>query len=104
LADNNDSYMGTEAFSEDKSNTKKPDIRDKSLANERQVGGKHYKNAIQHWDWAASNNLDYFQGCITKYVARWKDKNGVEDLLKAQHYLEKYLEEIAKGNYGPNPK
>lgn len=61
-------------------------------ANERQVAGSHYKNAVQHWDWVAANDLDYFQGQITKYVARWKNKNGLEDLRKAQHFLEKYIE------------
>ena len=61
-------------------------------ANDRQVGGTHYAAPIQHWDWVAANNLDYFQGQITKYVARWKDKNGIEDLLKARHFLDKYIE------------
>ena len=61
-------------------------------ANNRQVAGDHYRAKIQHWDWVASNNLDYFQGQITKYVARWKHKNGIEDLRKAQHFLEKYIE------------
>ena len=61
-------------------------------ANDRQVGGDHYKGDSQHWDWAWDNDLDYFQGQITKYVARWKDKNGIQDLQKAQHFLEKYIE------------
>ena len=61
-------------------------------ANKRQVGGNHYQNQIQHWDWVFSNELDYFQGQITKYVARWRHKNGVEDLEKALHFLEKYIE------------
>jgi len=61
-------------------------------ANKRQVGGDHYVGQVQHWDWAASEDLDYFQGAITKYVARWKKKNGLEDLKKAQNYLEKYIE------------
>lgn len=65
-----------------------------SAANERQVGGVHYKTKIQHWDFAASNNLDYFQGQITKYVARWKNKNGVQDLEKAAHFLQKYIEVV----------
>lgn len=65
----------------------------KTGANRRQVGGSHYKRSrIEHWDWAAAEGLDYFQGAITKYVARWRDKNGVEDLEKALHYLEKYIE------------
>ena len=61
-------------------------------ANDKQVGGKHYANPIQHWDFVAANDLDYFQGQITKYVCRWKNKNGLEDLQKAQHFLEKYIE------------
>lgn len=61
-------------------------------ANSRQVGGKHYAFPIQHWDFVASNDLDYFQGQITKYVARWKRKGGIQDLEKARHFLDKYIE------------
>ena len=61
-------------------------------ANSRQIGGKHYQSPMQHWDFVASNKLDYFQGQVTKYVCRWKSKNGLEDLLKARHFLDKYIE------------
>ena len=61
-------------------------------ANERQVEGNHYKTSIEHWDWVYANDLDYFQGQITKYIFRWKKKNGLKDLQKAQHFLEKYIE------------
>ena len=61
-------------------------------ANDRQVGGTHYKSKIQHWDWVISNNLSYLQGQITKYVARYDKKHGLEDLKKAQHFLEKLIE------------
>jgi hypothetical protein len=62
-------------------------------ANDTQIGGGHYKKQkIEHWDWVAANSLDYFQGNITKYVSRWRDKGGIEDLLKARHYLDKYIE------------
>lgn len=61
-------------------------------ANEKQVAGSHYRSGIQHWDYVIANDLDYFQGQITKYVTRWKRKNGLTDLLKAQHFLEKYIE------------
>lgn len=61
--------------------------------NERQVGGDHYKTGgEEHWDRVARLGLDYFQGQITKYVERWKKKNGIEDLRKAQHFLAKYIE------------
>lgn len=62
-------------------------------ANNRQVGGGHYKgDATEHWDIVAQHDLDYFQGNITKYVMRWKKKGGIEDLHKAAHYLQKYIE------------
>jgi len=62
-------------------------------ANEQQVGGAHYADkAIQPWDYIVANNLGYLEGNVVKYVSRWKDKGGVEDLKKAQHYLAKLLE------------
>lgn len=62
-------------------------------ANKRQVGGKHYKTGgEEHWDRVNRLGLDYFQGQITKYVERWRDKNGIQDLEKAAHFLEKYIE------------
>lgn len=62
-------------------------------ANEIQVAGSHYKTkTIQPWDYIAANELGYFEGNIVKYVSRWRDKGGVQDLLKAQHYLDKLIE------------
>jgi len=64
----------------------------------KQVGGSHYSHKeIQPWDYIASNNLCYFTGNCVKYVSRWRDKGGVEDLRKAIHYLEKLIE-IEEGN------
>jgi Protein of unknwon function (DUF3310) len=72
-------------------------------ANDKQVGGEHYKTeGLQHWDLAASRQYDYFQGQITKYVDRWKKKNGLDDLLKAQHFLEKYIECVRAGYFVPD--
>jgi hypothetical protein len=63
-------------------------------ANSRQVGGNHYRteHGIQHWDLVAMFQWDYFQGQIIKYLMRWKKKGGVQDLEKARHYLDKYIE------------
>lgn len=68
-------------------------------ANATQVGGEHYKNrVIQPWDFIAANKLDFFQGSVVKYVVRFREKNGVEDLKKARHYLDKLIElESSKG-------
>lgn len=62
-------------------------------ANDVQEGGTHYKdNAIQPWDYIESNRLSYLEGNVVKYVSRWRVKGGIEDLKKAQHYLQKLIE------------
>lgn len=62
-------------------------------ANNSQVGGTHYKSkGIQPWDFIAANELGYFEGNVVKYVSRWRDKGGVDDLRKAAHYLQKLIE------------
>jgi len=61
--------------------------------NQVQHGGDHYKKqVIQPWDYIAANQLGYFEGNVVKYVSRWKDKGGVEDLRKARHYIDKLIE------------
>lgn len=58
-----------------------------------QIGGNHYaKCAIQPIDYIMANGLDYLQGNVIKYVTRYKNKNGVEDLEKAAHYLRIMIE------------
>lgn len=62
-------------------------------ANDIQIGGEHYKSkAIQPWDFIASNNIPFLEGNAIKYLARWRDKGGIEDLKKAQHYVQKAIE------------
>ena len=62
-------------------------------ANDVQTGGNHYVlKAIQPWDFIIANNLGYLEGNIIKYVTRHKEKGGIEDLKKAQHYLQKLIE------------
>lgn len=63
-----------------------------------QVGGDHYvTRTIQPWEamesWMSSEAFEgYLQGNVIKYVARYRDKNGMEDLRKASHYLTKLIE------------
>lgn len=71
-----------------------------SEANAKQVDGTHYqtKSDRQHWDemWDVGEEEGqgwlWFYGCITKYVRRYRKKNGLRDLLKARHYLDKLIE------------
>lgn len=58
-----------------------------------QVGGNHYKDfAIQPIEFIHKNNLSYIQGNVIKYVCRYRDKNGIEDLKKARHYIDMLIE------------
>ena len=54
-----------------------------------QVGGGHYnKRVIQPIEYIHANGLNYSEGAIVKYITRWRDKNGVEDLNKIKHYVD----------------
>ena len=58
-----------------------------------QVGGDHYsKLAIQPVTYINANGLSYLQGNVIKYVTRYKDKNGLQDLQKAKHYIDMLIE------------
>ena len=60
---------------------------------DRQVGGKHYREmAIQPAEYIMRNGIRFAEGCVIKYVSRWRDKGGVEDLRKAIHFLEMLIE------------
>jgi hypothetical protein len=68
-------------------------------ANDRQVGGDHYKGAeYQHWDWAHECKLHGLAWTASKYVARHRRKNGAEDLGKALHYYDKAQELGVQGS------
>lgn len=62
--------------------------------NDIQHGGDHYKKYgdLQPWDVITAWKLGYLDGTALKYIARWKDKNGIEDLRKAIHFLQKTID------------
>ena len=58
-----------------------------------QVGGNHYHQMkYQPLSFIMELGLNFCEGNIVKYVARYKFKNGLQDLKKAQHYLKFLLE------------
>lgn len=62
-------------------------------ASEIQVGGGHYaKYKIQPTEFIHANNVPFIEGNIIKYVMRHREKNGIEDLKKAKHYIELLIE------------
>lgn len=51
------------------------------------------ENGISPFDYIKANNLNYFEGNIIKYITRYKEKNGLEDLLKAKTYLDELIKQ-----------
>lgn len=59
----------------------------------KQVGGDHYeKQAIEPIEYITKNNLGFCEGNVVKYITRYKDKNGLEDLKKALWYVTYLIE------------
>ena len=55
----------------------------------RTVGPEHYRSmAAQPIDFILDNDIGYCEGNVIKYIVRWRKKGGMEDLRKAQHYIE----------------
>ena len=65
------------------------DVADSLPVEEQQVGGDHYKTLkIQPFRYIHANGIPFAEGCIIKYVTRWRSKGGLEDLRKARHMLD----------------
>jgi len=59
----------------------------------KQVGGSHYKDfSIQPVEFIQKNGLGFCEGNAIKYLCRWKEKGGIQDLQKAIHYVELLIE------------
>ena len=55
----------------------------------KQIGGNHYlKYKIAPVEFIIKNNIGFVEGNIIKYILRFKEKGGVQDLEKAKHYIE----------------
>lgn len=65
-------------------------------ATNKQVGGSHYQLPIQPIEYILANSLGYCEANVVKYVTRWRNKGGVQDLKKAIHYLEMLIEQEEK--------
>jgi len=68
----------------------------KENANEKQIGGSHYKIKIQPYTFIMENGLNFFQGNVIKYVVRYLKKNKIEDLNKIIHYCELEIDRLRK--------
>jgi len=62
-------------------------------ARDTQVGGDHYvEMTIQPAEFCEANGLSYCESMVVRYISRWRDKNGIEDLEKAQHMIQYLIE------------
>jgi hypothetical protein len=58
-----------------------------------QIGGGHYKSMIiQPMEYSMKNGLDACQHTAIKYISRFRDKGGIEDLKKAKHVIDMLIE------------
>ncbi len=58
-----------------------------------QIGGDHYSRlGVEPIQFTEANGLGFHEGNIVKYISRWRNKNGIEDLKKAKWYIERLLE------------
>ncbi len=78
-----------------KLNTK--DITQNNKDDSEQIGGDHYsKRKIQPIDYIIANKMNFCEGNIIKYVTRYKEKGGQEDLKKARHYIDFLINNLEK--------
>ena len=62
---------------------------------EDNINPDHYGNSgIDVISFCQANNLDFMQGNVIKYVFRYKNKNGLEDLEKAKEYIDRMIENL----------
>ena len=65
------------------------EAQENKSALETQVGGNHYKDLkIQPIEFIHANNIPFCEANAIKYLCRWRNKNGIEDLKKARHYID----------------
>ena len=52
----------------------------------------YQKGKIEVTDFIIDQQLNFIEGNIIKYVTRYKDKSGIQDLRKARWYIDKLIE------------
>lgn len=57
----------------------------------------HYALSPEPLDVIEAWRLGYHEGNILKYIARWREKGGVQDLRKAQEYLRRLIAVAERG-------
>ena len=53
---------------------------------------RYTKGKIECWDYIIDQNMNFLEGCVVKYITRYKEKNGIEDLEKAKIFIDKIID------------
>ena len=65
----------------------------KAMLYPHDISPKHYSQfKIEPFRFINENGLGFAEGNVVKYVCRWRDKGGVDDLKKAIRYIELLIE------------
>jgi hypothetical protein len=58
------------------------------------INPQHYRQGeIEVIDFILDQKMDYLTANVQKYIARWRFKEGIEDLRKARWFLDKLIEQ-----------
>ena len=77
-------------------------------ANDRQVGGTHYKDmGVEPWDvvdtWPLEQRIGYYRGGALKYTMRMGTKDEcLQEIKKGAHYMQKLIEVLEEQEKEPD--
>ena len=67
---------------------------EEGLAEMNTLNPDHYQQGeIEVIDFILDQKMDYLTASVQKYLARWRFKNGIDDLRKARWFLDKLIEQ-----------
>ena len=52
----------------------------------------YQKGNIEVTDFIIDQSMSFLEGNVVKYLARYKEKSGIEDLRKARWYIDKLID------------
>ena len=62
---------------------------------------KHYEMKIEPIEFIQKNKIPFCEGNVIKYIARHREKNGLQDLIKAKNYIDYIIEHEYKEEKPP---
>jgi hypothetical protein len=54
------------------------------------------RGKLECWDVILDQQMNFLEGSVIKYLWRYKEKNGIQDLEKAKVYIDKIISELKK--------